>query len=320
MIKKNINISVVITTFNEKKNLYSTVKSLINQTILPDEIIISEGGSIDLTKILINDLIKKYNNIKIILRTKKCRGGGRNEGIQKSKNDYIAIIDAGAIAKKNWIEEFIKIFNSNKNAEIIYGTVKPIRNNSFSRNVANIITGKNIQNFKISKSISSIFLKKKVWSKVGGFVESKDDSYVVEDLRFLESLLKFKTNSYYSSESIVYWAMPKNISSLIKRFKEYSCGAIENGYTRTWHAPLLRNYIIILILLPLLSTNNLILIFVLFFIIFLRSYFYLKNFKSYSKKRIKLFYDLIYTSYLLLVVDFATLMGLGKYIKRKLQR
>ena len=27
-----------------KKNLYSTVKSLINQSILPDEIVISEGA------------------------------------------------------------------------------------------------------------------------------------------------------------------------------------------------------------------------------------------------------------------------------------
>lgn len=320
MIEKKINISVVITTFNEKKNLYTTVKSLINQTIQPDEIIVSEGGCVKLTNQIIKDLKKKYNNIQIILRKKKCRGGGRNEGITQASNDFIVIIDAGAIAKKNWIEEFIKIFNINKNAEIIYGSVKPIRNNAFSRNVANIITGKNIQNFKIKKSVSSIFFKKKIWVEVGGFAESNDNSYVVEDLRFLESLQRFKSNSYYSSKSIVYWAMPRDINSLIKRFSEYSCGAIENGYTRTWHTPLVRNYVIILILLILFFSNKLILILVLLFFFILRSYFYLKNYETYSIKKTKFYYDLFYTSFLLLVVDLSTIIGFLKYIKKKITK
>ena len=78
--------------------------------------------------------------------------------------------------------------------------------------------------------------------------------------------------------------MPKNINSLIKRFSEYSCGAIENGYTKTWHIPLIRNYLIISILLTLLSNNKLILVLVFFFFFILRSIFYLKNYKSYSIK------------------------------------
>ena len=50
MKNNNLKISVIITTLNEGKRLYKTINSLIKQSYLPDEIIISEGGSLEETK------------------------------------------------------------------------------------------------------------------------------------------------------------------------------------------------------------------------------------------------------------------------------
>ena len=46
----------------------------------------------------------------------------------------------------------------------------PIRNNFFSRNASNVIAGKN-KNYKLSNSVSSLFINKKVWKDVKGFLK-----------------------------------------------------------------------------------------------------------------------------------------------------
>ena len=73
--------SVVVPTYNEEKNIYKLIEALLSQKLLPDEIIISDGGSVDKTLDIVLNFIKKNDKIKILNRNGKCRGSGRNEGI-----------------------------------------------------------------------------------------------------------------------------------------------------------------------------------------------------------------------------------------------
>ena len=61
-----IKISVVVPTLNEETNIAKLLDRLLDQTMKPDEIIISDGGSIDKTIFIINKYIKKNNIIKIV--------------------------------------------------------------------------------------------------------------------------------------------------------------------------------------------------------------------------------------------------------------
>ena len=62
-------ISVVITTYNGSKYLYDQINSILNQTHLPNEIIVSDDNSEDNTLDIINSfksnsLIKINKNFK----------------------------------------------------------------------------------------------------------------------------------------------------------------------------------------------------------------------------------------------------------------
>ena len=46
---EKINISVIIPTYNEEKNISTLINALLSQSFLPDEIIISDGHSKDNT-------------------------------------------------------------------------------------------------------------------------------------------------------------------------------------------------------------------------------------------------------------------------------
>ena len=104
-------ISLIITTYNWVEALELTLKSVENQTVLPDEIIIADDGSGNDTKEFINDY-KKCFKIPINHVWQEDRGFRaaliRNKAIYKSTGDYIIGIDGDMILHPLFIENHIK--------------------------------------------------------------------------------------------------------------------------------------------------------------------------------------------------------------------
>ena len=84
-LKNNINISVIIPTYNRgNSTLTKAIESALNQTYMPFEILVCDDGSSDNTY----DVIKSLNNPKI--KYIDCGRNGRpsvprNIGIKRSK-------------------------------------------------------------------------------------------------------------------------------------------------------------------------------------------------------------------------------------------
>jgi len=114
-------ISVVVVTYNRQKDCNETVQSLLNQTILPDEIIIVDNGPTTPFK-----LEKKANKVKIkVVRLKESvpLGMARHIGVKLSNGDIICFLDDDAIAAPRWVESFKKAF---KKCDIATGPCKPL--------------------------------------------------------------------------------------------------------------------------------------------------------------------------------------------------
>ena len=103
--------SVIITTFNEENNIENLLKDLKNQSILPDEIVIVDGGSTDDTVKKITEYNNNELNINLIsdnTLNKKFhvgpRAAARNLGIDKAKHQDIIVTDAGCRLDKDFIK------------------------------------------------------------------------------------------------------------------------------------------------------------------------------------------------------------------------
>lgn len=103
-------ISLIITTYNRPKALWLTLISLIQQTKMPDEIIIADDGSKIETKLLIDRFIKKYN-VFVNHVWQEDQGfrlsAIRNKAIAVARGDYIIQIDGDLILHKYFIEDHI---------------------------------------------------------------------------------------------------------------------------------------------------------------------------------------------------------------------
>ena len=72
--RNNIKISLIIPVFNIEKYVYKCLCSVVEQTKMPDEVIIIDDCSQDKTSIICDESSKKYSFIKTIHLTQN--GGG----------------------------------------------------------------------------------------------------------------------------------------------------------------------------------------------------------------------------------------------------
>lgn len=134
------NVSVCIATFNGEKFIEKQIKSILNQTITPDEIIISDDNSTDNTINIIKNIIPKA---KIFYNNKKGVVSNFENAIEKATGDYIFLSDQDDEWKNNKIEEVIKLLD--KYAVIIHNT-EIIDENS------NLLTDKSFFDLRNSKN------------------------------------------------------------------------------------------------------------------------------------------------------------------------
>lgn len=111
---KEIELSVIIPTFNEEENLshlLSQLKQIITQITTSFEIIIIDGGSKDKTR-----EVAKAQGAEVILQTTPGYGGAIKEGINISRGKYLLTLDADLSHPPTFI---YKMWNCKNKAEII---------------------------------------------------------------------------------------------------------------------------------------------------------------------------------------------------------
>lgn len=218
-------ISFISTVLNEEDTIDSFLDSLLEQTKLPHEIVIVDGGSTDKTveKIQKKIKIKRIKNFKLIKINGANRSVGRNRAIEKSKGEVIAVSDAGCILDKRWLEEITKPFKENKKISVVGGFYLPFGDNIFQKILGELtsVPIEKVDPKKFLPSSRSIAFKKKAWKRVNGYPE---DLNYCEDLVFVLKLKKANEPFGFNKKAFVWWKQEKNFIRATKQFFNYSMG------------------------------------------------------------------------------------------------
>lgn len=134
------NISVIIACRNEEHTINDVLRSLENQTIKPQEVVIVDDASTDDTCEIIQEIIKK--NDWILFRRDKnderyvsiVNALKIATTLLKKKFDYLMVLDADTILEPQYIEKIISKFYSNTSLGIAGGNLKVDGKDYESRN------------------------------------------------------------------------------------------------------------------------------------------------------------------------------------------
>jgi teichuronic acid biosynthesis glycosyltransferase TuaG len=114
--------SVIIPAYNAEKFIEKTLLSVINQTFLNFEVIVTNDGSTDNTQDVVEKFIKKYPNylIKIINQSNNGIASARNTAINNSNGLYLAFLDADDIWYSDKLKKSYYILLNERHIDVLY--------------------------------------------------------------------------------------------------------------------------------------------------------------------------------------------------------
>ena len=118
--------SLIIPVYNVEKYLEKCLKSILDNTYKNYEVIIVNDGSTDNSEKIIKENLNKFEDITYIKQKNKGLSSARNEGVKKSKGDYICFIDSDDYIEKDMLE----VLNNNlkDNPDILRFQIREVYN------------------------------------------------------------------------------------------------------------------------------------------------------------------------------------------------
>ena len=178
-LDNSFSISVVIPTFNRLIYLERAIKSVLNQTISVNEIIIVDDGSDDGTSEFIHS---NYPNLKYIFQSNSGVSAARNTGIKAASSNWIAFLDSDDAWVTNKIQKQITELELNPEMNFCHSNEIWIRN---GREIKQKNTHKKFGGFIFDKCLdkcrispSTVICRKSLLIKLNGFDE---DLSICED-------------------------------------------------------------------------------------------------------------------------------------------
>ena len=235
-------ISVVMPLYNKVAEVERALRSVVEQSLSPCEIIVVDDGSTDGSGAIVERLIKECPDAGIRLITQKNSGvsAARNRGIEEAKGDYVALLDADDWWLSGYIAEVCRLMEYYPDADA-YATAFDIVNGS-ERVAAPVPTVEGYINpaeealrgrYPIIPSTAT--LRKEMVTAVGGFPEGMR---IGEDQWLWVSMLKRGAKFCFSTMSLVrYSREASNRSASIYR-SEQSDHSIEELYSTEQDATL----------------------------------------------------------------------------------
>lgn len=124
-VLKKKKVSIITLTYNQLEYTKKFIDSLFDFSGNNFELIVVDNASTDGTQDYLNQLQKKYVNVKVILNESNAGfPAAVNQGILEASTDYLLIANNDIVVTKNWLERMIEVMESDKSI----GLVGPISN------------------------------------------------------------------------------------------------------------------------------------------------------------------------------------------------
>ena len=244
-------VSVVVPVRDEEHSIRELLDSLLHQTRPPDQIVITDGGSVDATPQIIEEYIQQGAPVRLLRAGPALPGRGRNLGAAAADFEWLAFTDAGIRLNNDWLEKLVARAASDESIDVVYGSWQPVTDTFFKECAAIAYVPPPALRHGIlarPRFIASTLLRREAWAKVNGFPEELRSA---EDLVFMDRLEEAGYRAVFEPRAQVHWNLRPTIGTTFKRFVVYARNNIRAGLWRQWQAAILFRYAVLLALVVL---------------------------------------------------------------------
>ena len=233
--EESARISVVMPLYNKEAEVERALRSVVEQSLAPGEIIVVDDGSTDVSRAIVERIIAEHPEAGIRLITQPNSGvsAARNHGIAEAKGDYIALLDADDVWLTGYIAEVCRLMEYYPEADayatafdIVNGTQRVAAPVPTTEGYINIAEEALMRRYPIIPSTAT--LRREAVLRAGGFPEGMR---IGEDQWLWVRMVQQGAKFCFSPMSLVrYSRTASNRSAAIYR-AEQSAHSIEELYT-----------------------------------------------------------------------------------------
>lgn len=219
--------SLIATLFNEEDHLSRWWNCLMNQSLLPDEIAIVDGGSTDGTWERLQELAGQ-SPVPVRLERRRCNiAQGRNLAIKLTDAEIIASTDGGCFPEANWFQEIIRPLLEDQNIDMAGGCCMAIAENDFQKFLGSFEPKHDTPSAEGGAFCSSrnAAFRRRIWEEVGGYPEWL--TLAAEDALFNCELYTLGKKFVPNFNAVVHWPYRKTMEAYFKQLYRNAYGAAE---------------------------------------------------------------------------------------------
>ena len=233
----NLQLTVVILTYNSESTIKTCMDSLIAQTNKNFNVIIVDDESTDETLKIANSYkIDSQLEIQVTKNGTHNLSVGRNIGLKASATDLVAFLDSDDRAEPHWIDIIIQTFKLNPEAALLSGPLvfssRSVVGEAIATNdsVVRKIFGKGVLLFCTANSA----FNKKVLNNKYFFDE---DFVYAEDLEIVSRIQKYH-KWIFVPEMLVYYSSRETLKNYAVQMYKYGLWKIYYGFTAKDYRPI----------------------------------------------------------------------------------
>ena len=233
-------ISVAVVVRNGGTTIGKTLGSLLEGSLLPDEILIVDGLSHDNTLDIVREFQRKYKIIRIVDNPRRDIASGRNIALRESGGEILAYTDADCIVDKDWVLNIARRFAETPSLAGCGGRMLALPPRNWVEAVAGKIFLDEIMRYGEdsrycdSLSVAGALItansayRREVLLSIGGF-DQWFGNYG-EDIDLYWRLIKAGYRLLYDPSLIVYHRFPNRVSTVLR--KHFGFGIASSKLTK----------------------------------------------------------------------------------------
>jgi len=216
-------VSAYIPCYNAEKFIVRAVRSLLDQTAPPEEVLVIDDGSTDRSM----DLIRDYPVRIISLGKNQGLAAARNRAYQEARNELIACIDADCEATPTWLDQLLRDFPADcagTGGKTVEANQVERADRWRARHMPLHWGDKRAMNPKAIYGANQLFRKSAIMAVGLLDITRVVDDYKIgyEDLELARKLYKAGYKLFYNPQAIVYHLRLDTPKGIIRQYWRWS--------------------------------------------------------------------------------------------------
>lgn len=236
-----MDITVLIITRNEEKNIGESLDGLLNQSLPASEILVVDDNSQDRTREIVRGYAERLP-IRLIEKHKAQgnRSESRNIGFREARNDFVAIMDAGSLPSRDWLREMARTFAGGH--DYCHGNYH-IREDTLLDSCQECLT--NLMKTTPVMCCRSFAVSRRVFEQI-----QFDEALLIgEDRDFFERMRAAGFRGEYNAGALALYKARESLAAVFRQYRNYMTWQARAGTNTGAHVLRLGFYLTLLALL-----------------------------------------------------------------------